>query len=165
MFGKSFILVALVLTVAPAAAGAVSPPTPSQSCTAMRTKMTEPVFNTTYGANEADAAALGKCVSQQQRASTSAKASATAACRSEQRDSGFAGKHGGKSFARYYGGSSSTPFGTCVARKTRAMLSALSDRRVRAATACWGQRQASPDQFRSRWKSFAACVAGDAKIM
>jgi hypothetical protein len=131
----------------------------------MRAAMTQAVFNVTYGKNERDSNAFGKCVSQQERVSASSKTSASAACHAEQKDKSFAADHGGKSFAQHYGGTGSSALRACVSRQTKVMLAALSEARVRAAKACWAQQRANARQFKGRWKSFAACVAGDAKIM
>lgn len=155
---------ALAAARGPAASAPV--PTPSQTCGAMRSAMNMEVFNTTYGANANDTNAFGKCVSQQRRALVTFNRSASKACRAEREDSDFPATHGQKSFAQHYGKRGpSTPLRNCVSEQTKSMVATLRQRRVLAATACWGQRQASPDSFNARWKTFADCVAKDARIM
>jgi hypothetical protein len=175
---KLFMLTALLLllpAVALAApgnpkakpAGAVKPPNPSQTCTAHRTALTAPVFNTTYGKNENDSNAFGKCVSSQQKTAASAKTSASASCRAERDDTAFPSSHGGKSFAAHYGTSDNdkNAFGKCVAQQTKTTFTQLSQKTMKAAKACWAQRQASRATFDGRWKNFGECVSKDARTM
>ncbi len=87
-------------------------------------------FNEFYGTNKNGHNAYGKCVSQKARAkkeemdqADTDRINAAKACRTEQKDAGFAGDHGGKSFAEFYGTNHNNrnAFGKCVSGKAKAM--------------------------------------------
>jgi len=90
-------------------------------------------FNQFYGSNKNAKNAYGKCVSMKAKANKEEadeedaqeqknKLNAAKQCRAEQKDSGFAGSHGGESFAEFYGTNrnNKNAFGKCVSSKAKA---------------------------------------------
>ncbi len=99
----------------------------SKVCKAERgaTAQTIDAFNANYGSNANKKNAFGKCVSmqakKQQQAAEQAEKNAAKACKAEQADPNFAGAHGGKSFADFYGTNANkkNAFGKCVSMKAK----------------------------------------------
>jgi len=148
-----------------AAAQAAAPALPNgaQRCVALRTSLTPAVFASTYGANESDKNAFGKCVAQLNRANVSAKAGAASACRAEQGDANFAASHDGKTFAQHYGGSddASKAFGKCVSQKAKAKVDASLRAKAKAVKACLAERRANAEAFKAEHKTFGRCVTAE----
>jgi hypothetical protein len=92
---------------------------------------------------------LGACVSVKSAQAAQNTTNAAKACRTEQADANFAGTHGGKSFADFYGSSSNgngkgqgngNAFGKCVSGKAQAATAAQQSAELNAAKQCKAQR-------------------------
>ena len=101
----SALAVAAILPVAALA----DPASPSdkangaRSCQALKTSLGDATFRSTYGTNADKSNAFGKCVSKWTQAEHQNRHAATAACKAEQADAGFAAAHDSKTFAQFYG--------------------------------------------------------------
>jgi hypothetical protein len=136
-----------------------SRPNPARLCVAQRTLMTAGPFASFYGRNANDRNAFGKCVSAMARGEIQNELTAAAACRAEQGDAGFAGAHGGKTFAQFYGtGDLANAFGKCVATKAKAKTQAQQQARIAAVKACAAERKQGRAAFKTKYGTFRSCV-------
>jgi len=96
---------------------------PYQTCTSLHGTLSADDFAQRYGTGDG---AFPQCVTAAARAQVAAELSAAAACNAERADAGFAGSHGGKTFAQAYGTNAdlSNAFGRCVAQKALAFVTA-----------------------------------------
>jgi hypothetical protein len=113
---KLLVVAALSLAVAPAAAlaGTASvTANASKHCTSLRTQVGATAFGKTF-------TSFGACVSSVTPLEQANATTATALCRAEQAEPGFAASHGGKTFARFYGKGRKGvhALANCVAGKT-----------------------------------------------
>src|SRR6266508_4400174 len=155
---KLMFAICVVALAAPAAALANNPSpgdfqVAQKACAAQRTAMTLAVFKQTYGAN-----AYGKCVSTWAHKSQQNTAAASASCQAQKADANFAGTHGGKTFAQFYGTGKSgkNAMGNCVSSTSAAATAAQSDATVNAAKACRAEQKADAAKFASAWGTGAA---------
>jgi hypothetical protein len=137
---------------------------PAQTCRAQRTAMGTATFDKTYGKNANDKNAFGKCVSTVAKAQNTSETSASTACKAEQSDANFAGGHGGKTFAQFYGTNAdqSNAFGKCVSTKAQATSTAQSQATVSAAKACATEQSAGAAAFTAKYGTFGKCVSSKA---
>ena len=176
---RSIILIttaaAALLTSASAFA---SEPAPSdeanaaRACKTQRTAMGTAAFNATYGANENDRNAFGKCVSRLARQEQTNRTNASRQCQAERDDPNFASTHGGKTFEQFYGSGQSgrNAFGKCVSQKAKSLSQAQQQRTLNAAKQCKAERAADPAAFKARYGSnssksnaFGKCVSTKAR--
>jgi hypothetical protein len=138
---------------------------PARTCRTVRTQLSNPLFNRTYGKNRNDRNAFGKCIAATARAQARNEASASAMCRSEQSDSNFASTHNGQTFDQTFGTNAdlSNAFGMCVSSTARVASTAQEHAIVRAARACKAQQRSDPTGFKAKYRTFRACVATLAK--
>jgi hypothetical protein len=89
---------------------------PAHTCTSLRSSIGTAAFASKYGNGNASGV-FGTCVSTTARAQLAGEKSSAATCRAEQESAGFESKHGGKTFAQFYGtnAADSNAFGRCVA--------------------------------------------------
>jgi hypothetical protein len=115
----------------------------SRACSAVKTKLGAAVFAQTYGMNGSRSNAFGKCVSQWQKTSHTARHAAETACRAESADSAFAATHGGKTFTQFYGTGKTgqNALKKCIARKLAATLTQEQKATQNAAHQCKVERQ------------------------
>jgi hypothetical protein len=134
---------------------------PARTCRALRTQLTASVFNQTYGKNAHDRNAFGKCVSATARAQAHNEVTASSTCKADQSDPSFAATHGGKTFEQTYGTNAdrSNAFGMCVSNTAKAASTAQQNATVQAALACKAEKKANPAAFKTKYKTFARCVA------
>ena len=133
---------------------------PARTCRALRTHLTRSLFDQTYGKNANDRNAFGKCVSMTAKTQAHNEVSASSTCTAEQSDPNFAGTHGGQTFDQTYGTNAdkSNAFGKCVSSTAKAASIANEHAIVRAALACKASKKSDPAAFKSKYKSFSACV-------
>jgi hypothetical protein len=142
---------------------------PSQSCSALKTQMGASLFAGSFGTNENHRNAFGKCVSYVARFGSTSVVNAASACLSEVNDASFAGSHGGKTFAQFYGTNTdlSNAFGKCVAQKLQTATTKLQASLTSAAKTCRSMRNTNPTGFRNtygtRSNAFAKCVVAHAQ--
>ena len=136
--------VAAILPVAALAdpASASDKANASRSCQTVKTALTDATFKATYGAN-----AFGKCVSAWTKTEHQNRHAATAACKVEQADTGFATTHGGKTFAQFYGvgKSGANALNRCVQSKRVAASAADKQALVAAVATCKAERKSVGD--------------------
>ena len=133
---------------------------PARTCRAFRTQLGVALFNQSFGKNRNDRNAFGKCVSATARVQAHNEVSGSTACATQQSDPNFAGDHGGQTFYQYYGTNAdrSNAFGMCVSSTARTASTAHTQAVVHAALTCKSQRKSDPAAFKSKYKSFSACV-------
>ena len=139
---------------------------PAQWCRAQRDSMGDKAFTELYGTNTNKRNAFGKCVSKAAHTMHQNFVNASDQCRAEQGDLGFAATHGGKTFTQYYGTNEngSNAFGKCVSRKAKAQNDADQQATVSAARQCQAERKQMGERaFRSKYRTFGACVSQHAK--
>ena len=100
--------------------------------------------------------------------------SAAASCRAEQADPNFAGAHGGKTFAQFYGTghNAHNAFGKCISMKAQASAETEAASQLNPAQTCRAERtKMGLDLFRSSWgknandsNAFGKCVAAKAQL-
>jgi hypothetical protein len=88
---------------------------------------------------------LGACVSAKSTQAGENADNAAKACKAEQADPNFAGSHGGKSFAEFYGTSGNAKgkgnaFGKCVSSRAKSETDADNKAELNAAKQCKSQR-------------------------
>ena len=143
---------------------------PSRACASLRTTMTRPTFNQSFGTNANHSNAFGKCVSVVARAQSGNLVEAAQACLAESTDTGFASSHQSKTFQQYYGKNKdlSDAFGNCVLQKLQASTAQLTKSLSTAAATCKSMRRSDPTGFRVQYGSkpnaFAKCVSAHAKL-
>jgi hypothetical protein len=132
---------------------------PARTCRALRAQLTVSLFDSTYGKNENDRNAFGKCVSTTAHLQAHNELSASATCASEQSDTNFATTNG-KTFDQFYGTNAdlSNAFGKCVSSHAEAASMAHTNAVVQAARKCKAERKSDPAAFKARYKRFSACV-------
>ena len=113
---------------------------PSRTCGSARTQLDPRAFSQLYGG-------FGKCLARMAWTRTQSELKTASTCRTEQ------GKRG-KTFARVYG-----MFGACTAAKANAITAAQIRATVLAATKCLREQKANPPAFKSKYRTFARCVA------
>jgi hypothetical protein len=119
---RTIITAAIAFALAPVAAFAAPSPAKQaqKDCAALRAKTGAAAFAQAFGSPPGAANAFGKYVSKLAQVEQANTTSANALCRAEQNDPNFPAKHGGKTFAQFYGtGNLSNAFGNCVSRKAR----------------------------------------------
>ena len=133
---------------------------PARTCRALRTQMTTPVFNKTYGKNANSKNAFGKCVSATAHTQVNNEVSASNTCKTQQSDPNFASTHDGKTFAQTYGTNAdqSNAFGMCVSSTAKATSTAQTHAIVHAAKACKAEQKSDPAAFKAKYKRFSLCV-------
>ena len=138
---------------------------PAKTCRGLRTTLGTALFDKTYGKNASDKNAFGKCVSATAKSQVQNEVSASGSCKTQQDDPGFAASHGGKTFAQYYGTNSdqSNAYGKCVSSTAKAKSDAQGQAIVNAARTCRSQQEADPAGFKSKYKTFGACVKQNTK--
>jgi hypothetical protein len=138
---------------------------PAQTCQSIRSQLGKALFNKTYGTNANDQNAFGKCVSSTAKSQVHNEVSASSSCRSQQDDATFAANHGGKTFTQYYGTNAdgSNAFGKCVSSTASAASHAQGKAVVNAARSCQSEQKANPGAFKTKYKTFGACVSQKAK--
>jgi hypothetical protein len=138
----------------------------ARACTALKTSMGAAAFTSTY-------ATFGKCVSAWTRAEHQNRHEASAACKAEQADAGFAAAHGGKTFAQFYGvgKKGANALSRCTQSKFKAASSAERLATVRAAKQCKAERSSlGAEAFKAKYgigakkaNAFGKCVSTLAK--
>ncbi|HEX7310079.1 MAG TPA: hypothetical protein VF232_02775 [Gaiellaceae bacterium] len=113
---------------------------PLRTSGSARTQLDPRAFSQLYGG-------FGKCLARMAWTRTQRELKAASTCRTEQ------GKRG-KTFARVYG-----TFGACTAAKANAITAAQIRATVLAATKCLREQKANPPAFKSKYRTFARCVA------
>ena len=85
---------------------------------------------------------LGACVSAKAQQRNQNATNAAKTCKTEQADANFAGSHGGKSFADFYGANPNkkNAFGKCVSGKARSETSSDNKTELNAAKKCKTER-------------------------
>jgi hypothetical protein len=133
---------------------------PAQTCRAIRTRLTVSLFDLSYGKNENDRNAFGKCVSATARLQAGNELSASTTCGTQQSDPNFAGSHGGQTFYQHFGTNAdrSNAFGKCVSSTAKTASTAHTQAIVHAALTCKTERKSDPAAFKSKYKRFSACV-------
>jgi hypothetical protein len=124
---------------------------PAKTCKALRTSLGDTVFAQTYGKNENDRNAFGKCVSAKARAQVSNELSASATCKAEQDADATA-------FASKY-----DSFGDCVSTLARSESAAQQQATVKAAKACAAELKAGAAAFATKYGTFGKCVSTKTK--
>jgi hypothetical protein len=144
---------------------------PAKTCGSLRTTVLGPsLFAQAFGTNQNHRNAFGKCVSLVARSQSTSVVNAASACLSELNDANFAGSHGGKTFAQFYGTNTdlSNAFGNCVATKLGVATTKLQASLLKASKTCSAMRKSDPDAFRSSYGSrpnaFAKCVVAHAHV-
>jgi len=159
--------------IAPAAASAADP-TPSdfknaaKYCKALKAASGSNNFVSMFGTKKN---AYGKCVSstakqqanEDAKQKKAAKASAAKECKAEREDATFAGAHGGKTFAQFYGtGRLENAYGRCVSQKAKQHQSEADEEddaeqgdRLNAAKTCRAERADSNFADTHGGKTFA----------
>ena len=134
---------------------------PARTCRALRTQLTTPVFNKTFGKNANSRNAFGKCVSATAHEQVSNEVSASSTCKAEQADPNFTSTHNGMTFAQTYGTNAdqSNAFGMCVSSKARAASTAQAHAIRDAAAACQAEQKADRAAFKAKYQRFHRCVA------
>lgn len=134
---------------------------PARTCRALRTQLTTPIFNKTYGKNANSRNAFGKCVSATAHEQVSNEVTASSTCKADQSDPNFASTNGGKTFAQTYGTNAdlSNAFGMCVSSTARAASTVQAHAVVHAAGACQSEQKADPAAFKAKYTRFRRCVA------
>jgi hypothetical protein len=161
---KILLLAALVAVVAPAAFAAGGGTSPAAACKAQRTAIGAELFRQQYAPTGSAAAALGKCISQGQRAAAANRANAAKECTTErgttnESRSAFNAKYGANENDR-------NAFGKCVSAKASEKAAQQQAATIKAAKACKAERGATA-QSRAAFKAtyggkanaFAKCVA------
>jgi hypothetical protein len=133
---------------------------PARTCRGIRTTLGVSLFSVSYGKNENDRNAFGKCASATARSQAHNELSASTTCATEQSDPNFASTHGAKTFDQFYGANAdqSNAFGMCVSRTAKTASTAQKNATVQAALACKTQRKSDPTAFKAKYKRFSACV-------
>jgi hypothetical protein len=133
---------------------------PARTCRSLRTQMTASLFNQTYGKNANDRNAFGKCVSTTAKSQAHNEVSASTTCKAEQTDPNFASAHNSQTFEQTYGTNAdlSNAFGMCVSSKAKTASTAQAHAIVRAALTCKAERKSNPAAFKTKYKTFGACV-------
>ena len=164
---KTIIVAVAVAAVLPVAAQA-DPATAAdkangaRSCNALKASMGAAAFASTY-------ATFGKCVSAWTRAEHQNRHEASAACKAEQADAGFAAAHDGKTFDQYYGvgKKGANALSRCTQLKFKAASSAERLATVRAAKQCKAERSSiGAEAFKAKYgvgatkaNAFGKCVS------
>ena len=139
---------------------------PAQWCRSERTRMGDKAFTELYGTNGNKRNAFGKCVSKAAHTMHENFVSASDQCSAEQADPTFAATHGGQTFTQHYGtnANGSNAFGKCVSGKAKAQNDAGQQATVDAARQCQNERKQMGERaFRSKYRTFGACVSQHAK--
>jgi hypothetical protein len=162
--------VAAILPVAALADGASASDKAngSRSCQALKTSLGDATFKSTYGTNADKSNAFGKCVVKWTQTEHQNRHAATAACKAEQADAGFAAAHEGKSFDQFYGtGKSGNALARCIASKRAAESAEDRQDVAKAARSCKAERKAmGGDPFKAKYgtnadksNAFGKCVS------
>jgi hypothetical protein len=165
---KLFLALVVVAVLVPAAAFAAAPQDASTYCKANAATLigTGKLYKN-----------MGACVSKQNAQQAQNTTSASAACKAEMADPNFAGSHGGKTFAQFYGTNGSqanskskagdngngNAFGKCVSAKASAKTASEQSATVKAAKACKTDATLKAKIADKTYKNFGACVADQAK--
>ena len=161
---KMLLLVALVAVAAPAAFAAQGGSSPAATCKTERDKIGADAFKALYAPTGTAANAMGKCVSQHQRADEANKTNAAKECTAE-RGTTDASK---SAFNAKYGKNENdmNAFGKCVSSKASAKSAQQEAATIKAAKACKAERgttAASRSAFKTTYggkaNAFAKCVA------
>jgi hypothetical protein len=125
---------AIVAALVPAAALAATPAASknaSSDCTALKARMGASAFAQAYST-------FGACVSRYAQLEQQNGGSANAICQTLQANPQFAGDHGGKTFAQYYGTGKNgkNAFGNCVSATAKAASQAEQQARSNPAQTC-----------------------------
>ena len=141
----------------------------ARACQTLKTALTEATFKATYGTNADKSNAFGKCVSAWTQTEHQNRHAATAACKAEQADAGFAAAHGGKTFAQFYGvgKSGANALNRCIQSKRVAESAADKQAVLNAARKCKAERKSMGDAaFKAAYgttadksNAFGKCVA------
>ena len=121
---------------------------------------------------------MGACVSYQNAQKAQNTTNASAACKAEMADTAFAGLHGGKTFAQFYGTNGSeasdkgkagdngngNALGKCVSAKASAKTASQQSATVKAAKACKADAALKAKIADKTYKNFGACVAAQTKL-
>jgi hypothetical protein len=109
--------------------------------------------------------AFGKCVSRLNAQDQQNANKASALCRAEQADTGFAAVHTGKTFDQVYGTGKNlkNAFGNCVSSKTNAAGQQQQQSTIKAAKTCRTLQKTSQTTFAATYgakkNAFGKCVA------
>ena len=120
---------------------------------------------------------MGACVSYQNAQKAQNTTNASAACKAEMADTAFAGSHGGKTFAQFYGTNGSeasdkgkagdngngNALGKCVSAKASAKTASQQSATVKAAKACKTDAALKAKIADKTYKNFGACVSAQVK--
>ena len=144
-------------------------PSAADLCKQQQNTIGMKAFRDLYAPNGSPKAALDAClVKQVQTASTAAK-NAAKECKAEQADANFAGAHGGKTFAQYYGanGNDKNAFGKCVSSKVKQEVTSEQSQTLSAAKQCKAQRANAKADFEKAYgtkkNAFGKCVSKNSK--
>jgi hypothetical protein len=168
---KKIILALVVIVVlVPAAALAAAPQDASTFCKANASSLigTGKQFKS-----------MGACVSYQNAQKAQNTTNASAACKAEMADTAFAGSHGGKTFAQFYGtngtqasdkgkagdngNANGNALGKCVSAKANAKTASQQSGTVKAAKACKTDVALKAKIADKTYKNFGACVKAQSK--
>ena len=109
----------------------------------------------------------GACVATQQSRQDANAANAAKACKAELADPNFAAGHDGKTFAQYYGTTSSkgagNAFGKCVSKKASAKTASQQSAELKAAKLCRTDAMKAQTGAGKLYRNFGACVAAAKK--
>src|SRR5687767_6678857 len=119
----------------------------ARSCQALKTSMGDATFKATYGTNADKSNAFGKCVSAWAQKEHQNRHAATAACKAEQADAGFAAAHEGKTFAQFYGAGKqgANALNRCIQSKRVAESAEDKEAVTNAARKCKAERKSMGD--------------------
>ena len=112
---------------------------------------------------------MGACVRAQNAQQAQNTTNASAACKAEMADAAFAGSHGGKTFAQFYGtaknatNGNGNALGKCVSAKASAKSAAQQSATVKAAKACKTDAALKAKIADKTYKNYGACVSAQVK--
>jgi hypothetical protein len=151
----------------PGASPTANQQSPGQRCSAQLADVGSSAFKQLYAqdlnANQKNA--FGKCVSKLNAQDQQNADKASALCRAEQADSGFAAVHSGKTFNQLYGTGKNlkNAFGNCVSGKTNAAAQQQQQSTIKAAKTCRTLQKNSQATFATNYgtkkNAFGKCVA------
>lgn len=134
----------------------------ARACNALKTSMGSAAFASTY-------ATFGKCVSAWTRAEHQNRHEASAACKAEQADAGFAATHDGKTFEQFYGvgKKGANALNRCTQAKQKAASAAERRATVRVAKQCKAERSSlGAEAFKAKYgtgaqkaNAFGKCIS------
>ncbi len=151
----------------PSASPTANQQSPGQRCSAQLAAVGASAFKQLYAqdVNANQKNAFGKCVSKLTAQDQQNANKASALCRAEQADAGFAAVHSSKTFDQLYGTGKNlkNAFGNCVSSKSNAAAQQQQQSTIKAAKTCRTLQKTSLGTFTSTYgtkkNAFGKCVA------